>query len=87
MDTVKAKAIKMIETLPDDCTWEDVRYRVYLRTEIELGLEDIRAGRVMSHEEVVREMEAWLASDGPAEPSSSIEAKSHTSEPTPAPAG
>src|SRR5438270_380926 len=79
MDTVKAKALKAIESLPDDCTWEDVRYRIYLLVEVELGMEDVRAGRVTSHEDFKREIEEWLASTGPDEPSVTSEPPRPTS--------
>ncbi|HEY2784948.1 MAG TPA: hypothetical protein VGJ05_08235 [Fimbriiglobus sp.] len=64
MNSVKAKALKAIESLPDDCTWENVRYRLYLLSEIELGLADVEAGRVVSQEEAEAEVEKWLASRG-----------------------
>jgi len=40
--------------LPDDATWDDLMYRVYVRQKIEDGLSDVEAGRVVSREEVER---------------------------------
>ena len=52
MSTVKEQAKKLIEKLPDDATWKDLLYEVYVCQEIEAGLRDLEAGRVLSQEEV-----------------------------------
>jgi len=52
MSLVKDEARKLIDELPDDATWDDVIYRMYVRQKISLGLEAAREGRVVSHEEV-----------------------------------
>lgn len=51
---IKSDAHRMIDALPDDATWDDVMYRVYVRQCIEAGIEDADAGRVMDVEEVRR---------------------------------
>lgn len=51
---IKSDAHRMIDALPDDATWDDVMYRVYVRQCIEAGIEDADAGRVMHVEEVRR---------------------------------
>ncbi|MBA4191618.1 MAG: hypothetical protein C0467_26870 [Planctomycetaceae bacterium] len=68
MSTVKTEAIKLVQGLPDDCTWDQVVYRVYLRAQIEKGLADVAAGRVVPHEEVKKQVSEWLKSFGPKEP-------------------
>jgi predicted transcriptional regulator len=50
--SVKEEALRLIEDLPDNSTWEDVMYRIYVRQMIELGLADSEAGRVVSVEDV-----------------------------------
>lgn len=50
--TVKQSAIEAIQGLPDDCTWEDVQYQIYVRQKIQEGLDDIEAGRVVAEAEV-----------------------------------
>jgi predicted transcriptional regulator len=64
MASVKADAIRLIEALPDDCTWGDVVYRMYVNAKIARGLADADAGRLIPHEQVMRESEEWLASLG-----------------------
>lgn len=50
--SVKEEAQKIIEKLPDDTTWDDVMYQIYVRQSIEAGLEDSKAGRTISVQEV-----------------------------------
>jgi predicted transcriptional regulator len=64
MDSVKAAAIAQIQSMPDDTTSEDVLYRLYVRVQVERGLSDLQAGRVITHEQVVQEIEEWLESCG-----------------------
>jgi predicted transcriptional regulator len=51
---IKSEAHRLIDTLPDDATWDDVMYRVYVRQCIDAGIEDADAGRVVDLEEVRR---------------------------------
>jgi hypothetical protein len=50
--TIKDEALKLVEQLPDDATWEDLMYSIYVRQTIEKGLQDSRAGRLTSHEDI-----------------------------------
>jgi len=52
---VREEAEKLVRELPDDATWDDLMYRIYVRQKIEAGLRDVEAGRVVSQEEVRRE--------------------------------
>jgi hypothetical protein len=54
--TLKEEALRIIEGLPDDATWEDLQYEVYLRQSIEAGLKAAWEGRVVSSEEVRRRL-------------------------------
>jgi hypothetical protein len=49
---IKEEARQLVERLSDDATWEDLMYEVYVREAIEVGIEDSRADRVTSVEEV-----------------------------------
>lgn len=42
---IRSSARQAIETLPENSTWEDVIYRIYVRQKIEEGLADAEAGR------------------------------------------
>jgi predicted transcriptional regulator len=43
---IKEEARRLVETLPDDSTWEDLMYQIYVRETVESGLADADAGRV-----------------------------------------
>lgn len=49
---IKEEARRLIEGLPDDSTWEDLMYAIYVRQAIESGLADSEAGRVTDVEKV-----------------------------------
>lgn len=68
MDNVKQKVMMILQSMPEDCTWEQVRYRLYLNHQIEMSEAEIDAGRTIPHEQVMKEMEEWLASNGRNEP-------------------
>ncbi len=68
MNTAKAAALALIEKLPDDATWEKIASIVTTRMKLEQGMADIAAGRVYTHEQVMKEMDEWLASPGPSGP-------------------
>ena len=49
---VKLEALRLVEELPDDASWDDLMYRIYVRQAIDAGLEDSVAGRTVDAEEV-----------------------------------
>jgi len=48
------------EKLQDDATLEDAISYLYYLHQIEEGLADVDAGRLIPHDEVMREIEEWL---------------------------
>jgi hypothetical protein len=56
MDTAfKQQAHQLIDSLPDTAGWDALIYHAVVRKEIEAGLADSAAGRVMPAEQVLRE--------------------------------
>lgn len=49
---LKDEARRLIERLPDDATWDDLMHEIYVRQAIEAGLEDSRADKLTSAEDV-----------------------------------
>ena len=60
MSTAKEEVRKMLDQLPDDASFEDIQYHIYVREKIEHGLKDVEEGRVLSQEEVEKGMSRWL---------------------------
>ncbi|MGH7556291.1 MAG: hypothetical protein ACREMD_00635 [Gemmatimonadota bacterium] len=52
MGSIKEDAQLLIEQLPEDATWDDLMYEIYVRKLIESGLADSEAGRTIPLEEV-----------------------------------
>lgn len=55
MGAVKAEAAKLVEALPEDATWDDLMYEIYVRQAIDSGRADSDAGDVVSAEDVRNE--------------------------------
>lgn len=53
MSAAKAEALKIIENLPDQATWDDIMYYLYINRKIEVSLKDIEEGRVLSYDEAM----------------------------------
>ena len=49
---IKQEAHKLIESLPDDVTWEDLTRLMLERQMIEEGIADLEAGRVCTSDEI-----------------------------------
>lgn len=56
MMSAKEEVRRILETIPEDVTFEDIQYHIYVRQQITRGLEDIDQGRVVSEEEAERRM-------------------------------
>lgn len=68
MATVKQRLMEVVASLPDDCTMDDFRYRLYIREKMAESMQAIDEGRVHSHEEVVEMVKSWRMSSGPIQP-------------------
>ena len=60
MATAKESVRELLDELPEDTSYEDIQYHIYVRQKIERGLRDVKEGRVLSQKEVERRMEKWL---------------------------
>ena len=61
---VKSKAISLIQSLPDDCTLEDIQYHLYMREKVERGLKAIDEGKTVTQEQAEANVKGWLKSSG-----------------------
>lgn len=50
--TLKDEAHKLIESLPDNATWEDFKYAMYVRAEIEAGIRSRDDGPMINNNDV-----------------------------------
>jgi len=59
MVNAKQKSLEVINTLPDNSSFEDIIYNIYIQYKVALSLDDIKHGRVISHEDLRKEVETW----------------------------
>jgi hypothetical protein len=64
MDSVKASALKILNSLPDDCTWAEIRERFELFQKLLQGEAEIDSGGGIPNDRVMEEARQWLASSG-----------------------
>ncbi|HET6400748.1 MAG TPA: hypothetical protein VFH95_05040 [Candidatus Kapabacteria bacterium] len=43
--SIKQEAKRLIDALPENSTWSDLMYEIYVRRQIEAGVADLDAGR------------------------------------------
>lgn len=49
---IKEEAKRLIDHLPENCTWEYLMHQIYVRQAIEAGLADSEQGQTTSAEDV-----------------------------------
>ena len=52
MRIIKEEAKKLVDSLPDGASWDDIIYELYVRKKIDEGLKAADEGKLISHEEV-----------------------------------
>lgn len=56
MTTPKQAAKELIEHLPEQASWNDIMYKMYVKQKIEAGLKAVAEGRAVAHEDVKRRL-------------------------------
>lgn len=58
--TAKNRIVEIMQHLPDDATFEDAMYELYVAFKIERGLEQADKGQGIPHEEAKQRFAEWL---------------------------
>jgi len=58
--TGKEIAIKTIEQLPEDATWEDIQEQINFIAAVRKGLRELDEGKGIAHNRVKEEFAEWL---------------------------
>lgn len=61
MVAVKQEAQQMIQNLPDNCTYEDIQYHLYVAEKIKKGIGRAQKGETSSHKDAKARMVKWLS--------------------------
>ena len=60
LKTAKEEIRDILNRLPDNASFEDIQYHIYVREKIQKGLADVEAGRVFTPAEVETRMAELL---------------------------
>jgi len=61
MATAKQDVRRVLDSLPEGASLEDIQYHLYVLQRIERGREDVEAGRVLPQNEVEQRLARWLS--------------------------
>jgi len=59
MPTLKAEVLEKINRMPDDSTFDDLMYEMYLINKIKIGQEQFQRNEFISHEQLINESSRW----------------------------
>ena len=59
MATAKEEIRRMLDNLPDDATWEDLQYSIYVRERIDRGRREADQEKLLDQDEVEIRMNQW----------------------------
>jgi predicted transcriptional regulator len=57
--TIKEEAKHIIDQLPDDATFEDIRHAIYVRSRLAEAEAQAARGQMLTHEQVKQRVDAW----------------------------
>jgi hypothetical protein len=60
MSTAKEEVRRLLDSLPDDASLEDVRYSIYVRERIERARSELNQGKLIEQDEIEFRMRRWL---------------------------
>lgn len=60
MQNAKREVEELLKHVPDDASFEDIQYQIYVRQKISQGEADAASGRTLSQDEAEKRMEKWL---------------------------
>ena len=60
MATAKDAVRRLLDELPEEVSFEDIQYHIYVQEAVQLGMDAAARGDLIDHEEVERRMAKWL---------------------------
>lgn len=58
--TEKIEAEKLIKKLPDNSTFEDIQYHIYIAEKLKKARQQINEGRVVTQKEAEKRLDKWI---------------------------
>jgi predicted transcriptional regulator len=60
MGRPKEEVRRLLDALPEETSYEDIQYHIYVRQAVERGLAAAESGELLDQDEVERRMSKWL---------------------------
>jgi hypothetical protein len=60
MIAAKEEVRRLLDALPDDASFEDIQYHIYVRDKIERGLDAVKNGQATSQADAGERLSHWL---------------------------
>lgn len=60
MNTAIEDVKKLLNELPQDATYEDIQYHIYVLEKAKRGLQDALEGKTLDQDEVEKRMSQWI---------------------------
>jgi len=57
--TVKEKITEVILSLPEDASYDDIMRELAFERMVDRGIKDVRAGRIISNDEMAGRIRSW----------------------------
>ncbi len=55
----RTRMIRLLKTQPPDATYDELLHELAMHRIVDQGLEDIRRGRTISHQEMKKRVKSW----------------------------
>lgn len=59
MDLLKEATIEAIKRLPEECSLEEIMYKINFIAQVLEGLKDAEEGKLLTTEELLNQVEQW----------------------------
>lgn len=60
MSVIKQEVIKLVQSLPDTATIDDIMAEIYFKIQVDTGLKELDEGGGIPQEKVEKQMSPWL---------------------------
>ncbi len=64
MSKAKTEALELMKNLPDDVSIGVIMEELFFKQQVEIGLQDVAEGRVLTHNELKERIARWRKSAG-----------------------
>jgi len=60
MQSAKETIESIIKKMPNNATYEDILYEIYVQQNIDIGLEQLKKGQLITEEMALKRLGKWL---------------------------